>query len=183
MKKIVLALGLCMTANLAVGCAAKEDDEPAVPAVTKKDGGAPVVGGAGALSAATPVKGCTAYPTVGDMDKLFVKTCGDDSSCHKAKIPYGDLKTADIWKRMKDVTPALVCTDGKLIDSQKPEASILLMKLKQPVPACPPGTGKEAGLTMPPMLKDQLQATKYPALTPDELKCLEGFVAAIAAAK
>lgn len=143
----------------------------------------PDMGGGGGvtLTASTPVKNCAAYPTLGEMDKLFVKSCGVDTFCHLAKIPYGDLKTGDIWNRMKDIKPALACADGKMVDSQNVANSILLVKIKQAVPACPPMAGKDPGTIMPPLMKDQIASkTKVMPLTPAEIACFEGFANAVA---
>ncbi len=207
MKKIVLTLYLGLCANLMGGCGKDEADNTPAVVIKKdagttgaggvmgtgspKDGGSPGVATGSALSAATVVKKCDTYPTVGDMDRLFAKSCGvgTNSSCHQVKGVYGDFKTADIWKRVKDVKTALTCIDGdkaKMVDSQNVANSMLLVKIKQATPVCPTGTGmgkaSEAGNIMPPLPKDQL-GVSVPALTPDELTCIEGFVNAIAAAK
>jgi hypothetical protein len=139
-------------------------------------GGAP----AGPPTAATPVPGCAAYPTLGDMDKLFTKSCAQTNACHGKGAPWTEL-LANVWMTAPTAKAKLTCGSAPLIDMASPDKSLILLKTKDAMPKC--ANGSAAGTIMPPLDKDQALpagAMKVPPLTAAEKTCIENFVKAAA---
>ena len=139
-------------------------------------GGAPP-----AISATTAVADCAQWPTLGDMDRFFSSRCGLNSTCHGVGTPWTVMPVQGVWDQFtKELTSGakLSCAGGKLASRTSWTNSVLWTKTQTPVLPCPPGsTGMMTGLSMPPQ-RDFMPLTD--PLTPVELKCLEGFLKAIA---
>ena len=142
-------------------------------------GAAPAV-----VSATTAVADCAQWPTLGDMDRFFAARCGLDRNCHGAGTAWTVMPVQGVWDQFtKDATSAakLSCAGGKLASRTSWTGSVLWTKTQTPVLPCPSGsTSTTPGLSMPPQ-KDFTPLTD--PLTPVELKCLEGFLKAIAGAR
>ncbi len=151
-------------------------------------GGGMPMGGAGGgpvVDRNTPVKDCTQWKTLGEMDKFFLNRCAagggtEGAQCHVSSnaAVWSDFTAADVWSRLKDKEPKISCKGAKMINSGTWGDSVILAKVKAGTgtPMCPPG-GSNPGVGMPP------QATftpKMDLLTADETKCLENFLKAIA---
>lgn len=136
-------------------------------------GGAPV-----AVNANTPLTKCTKYPTLGKMDEFFTMRCGTTPLCHGTGAVWTDMKMPAVWMRLLDKAPVVSCSKGKILDKTTPANSIMLVKAKNMMPACPPNTGDPTsiGTVMPPPNNTDKQAP----LTAEEIACLENFVTAAA---
>lgn len=134
-------------------------------------------------TAATPVPGCQAYPTLGDMDKFFMKSCGTSNLCHGKGAVWGEL-TTNVWMAALNRKAILTCGNAPLIDPVTPANSLIVVKTKDAVPKCPNGNA-QIGTAMPPPDASQVVpagAMKIPPLTPAEKACLDTF-ARVAAGK
>jgi len=139
------------------------------------------------VNAATQVVDCPGYNTLGKMDLFFAMRCGGDALCHSAAIPWTDLKSPDVWRRMLDAWPRAACIGGapdvraKIIDRANWRNSVLLTKSQDP-PACPSGTlptSGQVGWPMPPSEENQGNLVpRQPPLTAEERLCIENFVRA-----
>jgi hypothetical protein len=137
----------------------------------------------GSPTADTPVKECAKYPTLGAMDQFFAARCGagGTGSCHitgTAAI-WNDMFSKDVWRRLQTEPAKSSCKGAaKMINAEKWSESLILAKI-QPMPVCPPGpmAGASAGIPMPPQAGFQ---PLMEALKPDEVKCIENFLKAIA---
>ena len=134
-------------------------------------GGAPDGGSSGGVTAATTITGCTAYPTLGDMDKFFGMRCGINASCHGAAT-FGNFKMANFWMMAMTAKAKVVCPGTPLADPADYTKGAIWLKT-QATPMCADGTA--AGGPMP-----MTEAGKDPApLTADEKTCLTGFLKAL----
>ena len=143
-------------------------------------GGAAPPAAAGAPSAATTVKDCAMWPTLGDMDRFFASRCGagGTGTCHNMATAgiWNDMFSANVWRRLQTEKGKSSCKGAKLINADKWSESLILAKI-QGTPACPPdGTGM-AGIQMPPQMGFE---PKMAVLNADEIKCIENYLKAIA---
>jgi hypothetical protein len=127
----------------------------------------------GPVTAATPIAGCRAYRTVGEMDQFFAARCSGGPACHSHAIPFGDLKSPDVYARVADKPTIVNCTKAaKWADTSNWSKSVLWLKSLD-MPVCPDGT--PGGLSMPSEPSTRLDA--------EELACLEGFLKALSGGK
>jgi hypothetical protein len=135
-------------------------------------------GGGGNQNAATLVANCTKWPTLGDMDKFFANRCGAAASCHVTAYAnvWSDMQTAEVWKRLKDKSPATSCKGAKLINSTSWQESVIWSKVQTGTPTCPPGATTGPGIAMPPQVGFE---PKLDPVTDEERTCLEGYLKAI----
>jgi hypothetical protein len=117
---------------------------------------------------------CAMWPTLGDMDKFFLMRCGLNSTCHGTGALWTDMQKQGAWERFKTDKAKVSCMGGQLANPTNWQDSVLWTKTQSPA-SCPGGTGS-AGLTMPPQMTYE---PKTMALSPAELKCLEGYLKAI----
>ena len=131
--------------------------------------------GTGGMTSATAID-CAEYPTLSDMDKFFARRCGAsaDDECHATALPWTDMKSPEVWRRLADRNSMVTCKDAKLIDTKTWSNSVILAKTKTPV-ACPPG-GSNPGLPMPPPNMMPMMAP----LSAAETTCLENYLKKIA---
>jgi hypothetical protein len=124
--------------------------------------------------ATTMVKACPKFATLKAADDFFKMRCGINAGCHATGAPWSDFSMPDVWMRMADAKPKFACTMGKMIDKANPANSLMLIKAKNMMPKCPAGTGSNEGTVMPP----PGNVEKQPALTVEEVTCIENFVMA-----
>src|SRR5688572_21013736 len=149
------AMGAVLFAGLLLSCQPGKlpCDDPAWKEVCESDGGPVVVagnggnsggqggnsggqgGGGGGVTAATTID-CSAYPTLGDMDKFFAMRCGAASNCHTMPMPWTDMRTAGIFERLKNQPTQFACKPAKLIDGTTWTNSMIWVKTKG-MPTCP----------------------------------------------
>ncbi|HEY0705684.1 MAG TPA: hypothetical protein VGG33_02750 [Polyangia bacterium] len=122
------------------------------------------------VTAATAVMNCSAFPTLGEMDKFFAMRCGEGITCHSGGA-FGDFKAPEVWKRLvgspsKLATP---CTGSPLIDGKDYTKGLFWIRT-QAEPKCP--DGKSAGSRMP--------SAPQMALNDSEAACLKSFLQVVA---
>jgi hypothetical protein len=139
-------------------------------------------GGGALLSASTPVPDCAQWTTLGAMDNFFSSRCGLNSMCHGAGAPWTAMPVQGVWAKFTSESSAAMfsCTGAKLTNRTTWTDSVLWTKTQTPpLPCAADSTNKNTGLSMPPQ-------TGFPPktdpLSTAELKCLEGFLKAIAGA-
>jgi hypothetical protein len=145
-------------------------------------GGAPTGGTGGTppgLSDSTSIADCAQWKTLGEMDAFFSARCGVNNLCHGDRSAWTVMPTEGVWEKFTTESTskaALSCGGGRLVNQTAWAESVLWTKTQTPA-SCPPGTNNVVGLTMPPQMGYE---PKMDPLRPEELKCLEGFLRAIA---
>ncbi len=132
-------------------------------------------GSPGGITAATPVVGCK-YATVGAVETMLLKPkCGDPAGCHASAVPFPpDLKTANMFMRLRDVAGLSQCKTGKYVDVADPTKSYMIAKVNGTMMGAPvkcPADNAAAGNLMP---------FNAPPLPRDEIDCISAYSRAIA---
>jgi hypothetical protein len=127
------------------------------------------------VSAATAVTGCAMHATVGEVETgLFAARCGT-RYCHTPGSTFKpDLASPETWRRLVDMPTQYRltrCKDDSYIATSAPLASYFLSVVRDAQPTC--ADGRAGGPPMPFVL---------PALSADEIACVEGYVKAVAGA-